>query len=320
MAESENIFDQIDVSQLECHFKWFDELNNDVNRKWLPMLLNKQLHKDLINKIGGPEIENSDEIPDDDAEDPADEGQNILDSQRLSVLSWDFTLVLRATFERNYPEAFKKTKELLALEEAKNLSQSQVHVDTFFFVVLAQQLNILKRWRSTAECPVDDDDIIGIWNRVKSLRHSSEESNEGKAFINAMKSNLSRDMQDMQLRVDFAQKVLLNQMIIKFPPRINSFLHQATELNPNCVCWQQTLYSALRGFRRSTDFRQHPSQREIQCCEKSLQLWKDEHKTDVVPIGIAVQMTRLYNDILFNCERGSRRHREISSEVLKYAR
>ncbi|XP_037035021.1 uncharacterized protein LOC119073568 [Bradysia coprophila] len=113
-----------------------------------------------------------------------------------------------------------------------------------------------------------------------------------------MKSNLSRDMQDSQLRIDFARK--------------------AIELNPESVCWHQTLYSALCSLRRSVDFRQHPSQEEIDCCEKAFELWSNQHGPDI-SIGIAVTMARLYSELLFTFT-GNRQHPEISAKAVKFAR
>lgn len=202
--------DQVDVGQLECHFKWFNEVNNTSNGQWLPELLKKKLHYDLRSKVGGSTVDNSEEgiaVGDLHDESVEEEIQSVtLNQNSLALLSWRCILILRNTFEKKYAEAFRITSELLNLEEARNPSQSQVHVDTFAYVMLANQFNILKEWRSSGEGAVDENEVVKIATRIESLK-SIEEIAEAKAFMYAMKSNLSRDMQDSQLRVAFAKKV-----------------------------------------------------------------------------------------------------------------
>lgn len=207
---AENIFDRVDVTQLECHFKWFKELNTAFSGQWLLELLNKKLHFDLkknVNVTGVDDTDDHDAV--EDRNDLTVELENhkiTLNSHRLAIISWRFTLILRNTFEKHFAEALQMSHEWLNLEEVKNPSQPQVHVDTFTYIVLANQLNIWNEWRLCADCTVDEIEVAQIATRIESLK-SIVESNEVKAFINAMKSNLARDMQDTKLRVDFAKKV-----------------------------------------------------------------------------------------------------------------
>lgn len=203
-----DIFEGTDVAQLECHFKWFKELDNRFSGQWLSLLLDKKLHNDLKSKIDVSGI-NSDEH--DVAEDPHDE--TIEDENhksngifRLALISWHCTLILRNTFEKNFAEAFQISNELLTMENAENCFQSQVHFDTFSYIMLANQLNILKEWRLSGDCTVDQNDIVGISIRIESLK-SVVDSNVSKAFINTVKSNLSKDLQASKLRIDFAMTV-----------------------------------------------------------------------------------------------------------------
>lgn len=204
---AEKVYNQVDVSQLECHFKWFNELNNEFNGQWLSGLLSKQLHYDLRNKVVVSEVDNSDEHDtEEDLQEQTVENHKTLTSHRLGHLSWYCTLILRNIFEKKFAEAFQISKDLLGLEAVKNPSQPQIHNDTFSYVLLANQLNILKEWRSFGECPVDENEVVEIATKINFLK-SCEKNDQAKALINVMKSNLSRDMQDSQLRVDFAKKV-----------------------------------------------------------------------------------------------------------------
>lgn len=55
---AQQIYARVDVTQLECHFKWFNELNNTFSGQWLSELLNKQLHDDLNSTIDASEVDN----------------------------------------------------------------------------------------------------------------------------------------------------------------------------------------------------------------------------------------------------------------------
>lgn len=206
---AEKIYENVDVAQLECQFKWFMELNNESGGQWLSGLLDKKLHNDLRSTIDVSEVNHS--LEHETVENLHEEIVEVDDHptikcHRSEYLSWHCTLILRNTFEKNFAEAFQISKELLNSEEALNASQPKVHVDTFSYVMLANQLNILKEWRSSENCTVDKAEIVEISTRIESLK-STLESDEAKAFINAMKSNLSRDMQDSKLRVHFAKEV-----------------------------------------------------------------------------------------------------------------
>lgn len=204
---AERIYDHVDVAQLECHFKWFEKLNTASSGQCLSLLMNKQLHNDLMGDVDGVDVSEVDAVDDLRDETTEEEDRKTLDGHRLAILSWRFTLILRNTFGRNFAEAFRISNELSNLGEARNPSQSQVHIDTFSYVLLANQLNILKEWHFCADCTVDENEFVEITTRIESLKRIVDESNEAKAFINAMKSCLSRDMQDYQLRIDFAKKV-----------------------------------------------------------------------------------------------------------------
>lgn len=222
------IYNRVDIPQLECHFKWFNELNNTFNGKWLTELLNKHLHKDLkkILNSGASDdlvdavddhvevVEDQDKIHDETNENGSVDQSFTMTSHRLAQLSWCCTLILRNVFEKNFAEAFEISKGLLLLEEALNPAQPKVHIDTFAYIGLANQLNILKEWRSFTEMSsANDSEAVVIMEKIETLR-SSAASNEGKAFIYAIKSNLARDMMDSQLRIDFAKVVNIE---IQFP-------------------------------------------------------------------------------------------------------
>ncbi len=208
------IYNRVDIHQLECHFKWFNELNNSFDGKWLTDLLNKHLHKDLKNILSADAHDDPVDLVDDHVEVVEDQDEindetkeHTMTSNRLAQLSWRFTLMLRNVFEKHFHEAFEISKELLLQKEALNPAQPKVHIDTFTYIGLVNQLNILKEWRSFGEMSSEnDDEAVVIMEKIETLR-SSVVSNEGKAFIYAMKSNLARDMMDSQLRVDFAKMV-----------------------------------------------------------------------------------------------------------------
>lgn len=203
----DNYIDPVSLPQLECHFKWFEELNSKYQGQWLTKLLNKQLHEDFHNKVDGvnaPICVNEETL--DENEDHHGTETRTLHSKQLTNLSWRFTLVLRNTFEKKFAEAIEITKTLLEVEEAKILPQPQVHVDTYYYVVLATQLNVLEQSRSSPENLVDEEEIKKILERMASLMKNVD-SNEGRAVIATMKSNFSRDMGDMKLGIDFAKQV-----------------------------------------------------------------------------------------------------------------
>lgn len=90
-------------------------------------------------------------------------------------------------------------------------------------------------------------------------------------------------------------------------------------MNPQCECWQQTLYLALRYNRRSTDFCQQPSQLEIDACLKAYELGLTED-ADNISIANTVQMAKLYGELLFTCRSGSEEHHQLTERAIKYAR
>lgn len=316
MAEETN---QFEISQLECHFKWFDELNIEFNGKWLSGLLNKKLHNDLMrSSLEAPEVD-KEELGDEDTVEDLKNRNETLRPNRLKELSWRFTLLLRDTFEGKFKEGFEKTEELLNSEEAKNPCQPQTHIDTFSYVVLANQINILKQWRNNcSDCPMDEIVIDDIASKMEPLRNSIE-TNEGKSFICGMKCYLSRDMMDTKLSVDFAKEV--KRVILMFVQnKIKLFVHfQATELNPQYAGWHESLYTALRELRRSTNFGQRPSPQEIEACEKVFELESDGDPNNI-SIGTAVTMSNLCAELLLSCSRGSREHQEISDKAIRFAR
>lgn len=244
MADESN---QIEVLQLDCHFKWFYECNIVSNGRWLSGLLDKKLHNDLKVSLGNPEVDKEEDTVN-DVNNYSEEESMTLRSNRLKELSWRFTLLLRYTYERNFQEAFEKAEELLNLQEAKNPCQSQVHIDTYAYVLLANQLNILKKWRSSSECPIDKNLIDNIASRMEPLNNSIE-TNEGKAFINIMKCYLARDMLDTKQRIDFAKKVMREDFVDRLEQNkiICSFPGCRAE---STICWLAS--ESLHGTSRTS--------------------------------------------------------------------
>ncbi len=92
-------------------------------------------------------------------------------------------------------------------------------------------------------------------------------------------------------------------------------------MNPQCACWHENFYLALRDYRRSTDWCKQPSQVEIDACVKAFELRSDEPEhSDNMPIAKAIQMSKLYGELLFGCRRGSEEHQEITELAIKFAR
>lgn len=89
-------------------------------------------------------------------------------------------------------------------------------------------------------------------------------------------------------------------------------------MNPQCESWHQSLYLGLRCYRRSIDFRQKPSQLEIDACKKAYELGSGEHG-DNISNG-TVEMAKLYSELLFTCRRGSKEHQETTELAIKFAR
>lgn len=76
---------------------------------------------------------------------------------------------------------------------------------------------------------------------------------------------------------------------------------------------------ALREHRRSTDFRQSPSEQEIGACKKVFELESGGDPNNI-SLSSAVSMSLLYGELLLFCKRGTREHQEISEQAVKFAR
>lgn len=83
--------------------------------------------------------------------------------------------------------------------------------------------------------------------------------------------------------------------------------------------WQHNLYSALRYLRRSTNYREPPSKPEIDACEKAYELDASQ-LGDNASMESAVQMAKLYAELLFNGPRGGEEHQKVTAVAINFAR